>query len=101
MCSASLACIETAFAQTTTNDGQQRAVTVRYSDLNLSSAEGSRVLYARLTRAAEQVCPEKSDTPLALRANRDANECIANAIERAVQQIKHPRLAEVAASRRR
>ncbi len=73
-------------------------MTVKYEDLNLSSEEGSRQLYKRLVQAAERVCPQKSDTPLALRTNRDSNKCIVDAVERAVQQIKSPRFAEVAAA---
>jgi hypothetical protein len=35
---------------------------------------------------------------LAMRMNREAERCIADAVERAVQKIRNPKFAEVAAS---
>ena len=97
----SVAVVGTSHAQQISNaHGQQRSVTVRYEDLNLSSVEGSSALYRRLVRAAEKVCPAR-DSVQTLRANREATQCIADAVERATQQIKSVRFAEVAASRRR
>jgi UrcA family protein len=92
--------VATSLAQTRSLDvpQQARTITVQYADLNLSSEEGTRLLYKRLVWAAERVCPERSDSVLALKANQVADRCVADAVERAVQQIKNPRLAEVAAA---
>ena len=93
--------IPASFAQTSIKDGEIPSVTVRYADLNLATEEGSRALYARLVNAARQVCPYSGDTALALRQNRDAERCITDSVQRAVKSIKHPKFAEVAASRMR
>jgi UrcA family protein len=90
-----------AFAQVPVEDGKTRTVTVKYSDLNLSTEEGSRTLYGRLLEAALQVCPERSDTLLALRQDRDSQRCVTDAIQRAVDKIKDPKFAQVAAARMR
>lgn len=76
------------------------SVAVEYSDLNLGTEEGSRVLYYRLVAAAEQVCPERGYAT-ELRRNREAQRCISDSVERAVKQIKSPRFAEVARSHMR
>ena len=89
------------FAQTPPKDGEIPSVTVKYADLNLSTEEGSRALYVRLVAAAQQVCPASGDTPLALRQNRDAQQCITQTVQRVVKEIKHPKFAEVAASHMR
>jgi hypothetical protein len=47
------------------------------------------------------VCPDSADTALALRLNRDAQRCVTDTVKRAVKEIKHPKFAEVAASRMR
>jgi len=82
-------------------DDDTVSVKVDYSDLNLSTEEGSRALYTRLVDAAEQVCPERADTLLALRYNRDAESCITHTVQRAVREIENPVLAEIAAARMR
>ena len=88
-----------AIAVGTAQAEEKLAVIVSYHDLNLASEEGSRVLYERLVSAARQVCPEKSDTALALRLNRDAEQCVADAVERAVRQVRNPRFVELAAAK--
>lgn len=95
----------TAWAETPTTEITAHAddvptKTVKFSDLNLATEEGSRVLYARLVSAAEQVCPP-SDVLLAIKANLNSQRCIRDAVDRAAKQIRNPRFAEVAASQRR
>jgi UrcA family protein len=75
--------------------GGARSVTVRYDDLNLGTDVGVRTLYARLTRAAEMVCPDRFTRELA-RAS-DARACRAQAIDAAVAQVNNPRLAALRA----
>ncbi len=93
--------VPASFAQMPIKHGEIPSVTVNYADLNLSTEKGSRTLYDRLVVAARQVCPESADTFLALSVNRDAQRCITDTIQRAVKEIKHPKFAEVAASRMR
>ena len=93
--------VGTSLAQTALPAQTPRSVTVSYADLNLSSEEGARRLYKRLVHAAERVCPEDSGSVLTLKANREARKCIAEAVERAAQQIQSPRFAEVAAAQKR
>jgi len=89
------------FAHTPLKDDETVTVKVDYSDLNVSTEQGARALYSRLVDAAEQVCPQRANTLLALRYNRDAERCITGAVERAVSEIRNPKFAEVAAARMR
>jgi len=90
--------VPTSFAQMPMKDGEIPSVKVKYADLNLSTEEGSRALYGRLVIAARRVCPESADTLLGLRQNRDAQRCVTDAVQRAVKEIRNPKLAEVAAA---
>jgi UrcA family protein len=72
-------------------------VKVNYSDLNLATEAGSRVLYRRLVSAATHVCPEAGYI-LDLKQNRDAQHCIAETVARTAKEIKHPKFAQVAAA---
>lgn len=67
------------------------SVTVKYSDLNLSTDEGARRLYARISGAARNVCPEPSLLDLKALASTEA--CQSAAIARAVREVRSPRLA--------
>jgi UrcA family protein len=81
-------------------DSDAPAVTVKYTDLNLATTEGSRVLYQRLVEAAKRVCPEVGHAA-ELRTNREAQRCITASVERAVKEVKNPQFAQVAASQMR
>jgi UrcA family protein len=70
--------------------------TVRYDDLNLSTPEGTRVLYQRIVHAANRVCPEVD--PRDIDRYQVSKACRESAIERAVQQVHDPRLAALARS---
>jgi len=64
-------------------DAQQPLTkTVAYGDLNLDSEQGAKVLYARLRRAAEDVCLPLDGRNLAQRSN-----CFNNAVASAVAQV--------------
>jgi len=84
----SLACASTAGAA---GSSAPATVTVRYGDLNLGTDAGLQTLYARLQRAAEQVCPDSHDRSLE-RATR-ARACEAAAVDAAVERVHSPRLA--------
>jgi UrcA family protein len=72
-------------------------LTVRYADLNLSTEQGSLVLYGRIVRAAQQVCAV--DDIRDLRAFNAAKLCRAQAIANAVRDVNSPMLASVYAAR--
>ena len=76
------------------------SVTVKYSDLNLATDQGSRALYSRLVNAAERVCPVRG-TPMELSQNRRRDACITTAVQNAAKDVKNPKFAEVAASKLR
>jgi UrcA family protein len=77
--------------------GSIPSVTVAYGDLNLDSAKGSAALYARIAAAAHKVCAVPDDIR-DLGALAAAQVCERAAIERAVQAVNSPRLADVYAS---
>jgi UrcA family protein len=90
--------VPASFAQNAADKRDTRSVKVQYSDLNLATAEGSRILYHRLVDAAERVCPQvgrRAD----LRLYPAAQSCIDAAVQDAVKQIRNPQLAQMAASR--
>lgn len=71
--------------------------TVSYADLNLASQGGVATLYKRLGRAADRVCGE--DDARNLRAHAAFRECRAASLERAVQQVGHPGVLALHATR--
>jgi UrcA family protein len=89
------------YAETPTIEGDTPAVTVKYSDLNLTTTEGSRALYQRLVAAARQVCPQRGYAT-ELVHNREVQRCINSTVERAVHEIKtpSPQFAQIAAEAR-
>jgi len=67
-------------------DAQQPLTkTVAYGDLNLDSEQGAKVLYARLRRAAEDVCLPLDGRNLTQRSNWQ--RCFNNAVASAVAQV--------------
>ena len=72
---------------------------VRYADLNLSTEQGSRVLYGRIVAAAHQVCAV--DDIRDLRAFNAAKSCRDQAIAQAVRDVNSPMLAAVHAEQLR
>jgi UrcA family protein len=66
-------------------------VRVRYSDLNLSTQQGSQALYSRIVAAAAQVC--QVDDIRNLEAVAAARSCRAQAIAAAVHEVGSPALA--------
>ncbi len=75
------------------------ALKVRYSDLNLSTEQGSLALYGRIVAAARQVCAV--DDIRDLQAVVAARTCRARAIAQAVRDVNSPMLASVYAERQR
>jgi UrcA family protein len=80
-------------AQAATAYGETPAVVVSFSDLDLSTTEGAKTLYTRISRAAREVCPfEDSVEPSRVAKNRACRDA---AIERAVSAINSTQLAAV------
>jgi UrcA family protein len=68
------------------------SIAVKYAPQSLSTDDGARVLYRKLVRAAEEVCPTNSDSLLPSRA---VAECRAQSLARAVFKINNPSLVAV------
>jgi UrcA family protein len=80
----------TVATQASTPDESVPSITVRYSDLDVTSDEGARALYQRILEAAQRVCdPHSSDVMTLL----GEHYCRQQAIERAVRSVGSPRLA--------
>ena len=75
------------------------ALKVRYSDLDLSTGQGSLALYGRIVAAAHLVCA--NDDIRDLRAWAAARDCREQAISQAVRDVNSPKLASVHAERLR
>jgi UrcA family protein len=67
------------------------SVTVRYSDLNLSTREGASALYARISHAAHQVCDSGDIRDLTGRAV--SARCEREAVTQAVRTVHSEQLA--------
>ncbi|HEX4618407.1 MAG TPA: UrcA family protein [Steroidobacteraceae bacterium] len=73
------------------------ALKVPYSDLNLSTEQGSLALYGRIVAAAHRVCTVVDIRDL--RANAAVGACRDQAVARAVRDVNSPMLAAVHAER--
>ena len=75
---------------------EEVSVTVSYSDLNIQSEAGARVLYSRLKRATEEVCGfESSVASKSLAETSLARACVRETLEASVQKIDSDALAEI------
>ncbi len=79
---------------TSDSDPDVRQRVVRYTDLNITHAEGAAVLYARIAHAAREVCgPETSFADLrAVWPSAEFRKCQAEAIARGVETVNAPAL---------
>jgi UrcA family protein len=80
-------------ASAATPESAAPSVTVRYSDLNLGTEQGTEALYARLVSAARAVCgaPDIRD----LGALVAAHACERQAVANAVRDVRSPRLSAI------
>lgn len=84
-------------ASATRLSGYLPTVAVHYTASDLSTDGSARALYARIVRAAEQVCPPYIEGGLGFRGERRiVDACRQQAIARAIRQIGNPALAAVA-----
>jgi UrcA family protein len=72
-------------------------VSVSYSDLNLATEQGNLALYKRIVSAARQVCPTNTGPNARLAA--EAQQCVDQAVARAVKDVQSAKLAELQATR--
>ena len=86
-------------AHAATESSDAPKLTVRYSDLDLATQQGSQALYGRIAAAARQVCAVDDIRNLAALAAADAYR--AQAIEKAVREVHSARLASVYAAQLR
>ena len=68
---------------------------VSYADLDLSSGDGVRELYERISAAAREVCPYPNAREL--RQSMVNRSCRNTAISRAVSEVKSPQLVALRA----
>jgi len=80
-------------------NAESPALMVRYSDLNLSTEQGSLALYGRIVAAAHQVCTVEGIRDL--KAVAALKDCREQAIAQAVRDVNSPMLAAVYAERLR
>jgi UrcA family protein len=72
------------------------ATQVHYADLNLGHEAGVKALYARLGRAATQVCAPYAVPGKDLARSVAYKTCIGEAVARAVMEVNHPELIRYA-----
>lgn len=72
------------------------SVTVSYSDLNIQSKAGAKVLYMRLKRASEEVCGIQSYVINgSLAATMKARQCFRETLDASVEKIDSEALDEI------
>ena len=81
-----LACSATALAAPS-RVGDTATKTVRFKDLDLSTADGTQKLYGRITTAARIVCRDAHYTEI--------RECRSRAVDDAVRAVGRPLLSSV------
>lgn len=84
----------TALAAAPAADGNvaARTMTVRYSDVNLTTVAGATTLYRRIQGAARLVCGESGRS---LFEQHAVKECYRNAVAEAVATVNDPTLTAV------
>jgi UrcA family protein len=83
-------------AHATTPAADVPSVVVSFSDLNLSTEQGTSALYHRIVAAARQVCPQADQRDLS--AYTYSRACQEAAIARAVNDVHSSHLAAVHAA---
>lgn len=81
------------------SDARHDDVVVRFSDLNLDSDAGARVLYARLSSAAQRACGDEP-APRELKARAHYRACYDRTLEKAVGKVGNPGVQALHATRK-
>ena len=66
------------------------SITVKYSDINMASPSGARVLYERIRAAAQSAC-----NYFWFKTDADEARCLQNTIANAVTKVNRPALFDV------
>jgi len=90
-----------ALAQTTQNDGNARAIPVRYTDLDLRETTDAAALLSRLNQAASVSCEPNQAAQSNPRMRRAIDRCRQEAVALAVAQIDQEELTRLHAAARR
>ncbi len=75
-------------------DLEVKAVRVSYEDLDLSAYAGGRALLARINGAAKRVCSPEPSTR-SFTEGDDYNACLYSAMDRAVDDVGDPNVADL------
>ena len=67
--------------------------TVKFDDLNITTAAGAKALYRRIQTAAVEVCPAQMN--YSLRMEQSQRACVDHAIDNAVKSVNSPALTEL------
>ncbi len=67
--------------------------TVKFDDLNITTAAGAKVLYRRIQTAAVEVCPAQFS--YSLRMEQAQRACVDHAIDNAVKKVNSSALTEL------
>jgi UrcA family protein len=76
-------------------DTASASVRVSYGDLNLTSEQGSKELYARIVSAAREVCGASQVDIRDLSSLESERACERRAVATAVDQVHSPKLAAI------
>lgn len=76
--------------------GETSKAAVSYADLDLNTEVGAHTLFHRLTRAADEVCPQDSST---LELHRIYKTCVNAAMSAAVRNVNRAGLSKIYAAR--
>ncbi|MGE0596910.1 MAG: UrcA family protein [Hyphomonadaceae bacterium] len=77
------------------NDGEARAVPVRYADLDLNNSSDAQSMLSRLRYAAMRACAAEMQNQEGPGARRAIAECRDSAVEAAVAQIDEAELTRL------
>lgn len=72
------------------NSANSASITVKYSDINMASPSGARVLYERIRAAAQSAC-----NYFWFKTDADEARCLQNTIASAVTKVNQPALTAV------
>jgi UrcA family protein len=87
------------FAGAAGSDSDVPSIVVKYTNQSLATDSGVKDLYARIVRAAKQVCPDAPDVSIRnLNAERRVTQCRDQAIARAIRKVDNSQLAALYAT---
>ena len=82
--------LASSFSAVPTADPRSAPITVKFADINVSSAPGALVLYERIRVAAQNAC-----SYFWFKTDADEARCLQNTIAKAVTKVNQPALSAV------